>query len=58
MDFLTYKYVAKMLGFSPRKVWNLVNKDHVLKACKMGKNVRIPLSAVQEYVRESVKRFD
>ena len=57
MELLTYKEVAKMLGLSERKVWDLVNKDHVLKACKMGKSVRIPIVAVQEYINESVKRF-
>ncbi|MCD4824269.1 MAG: helix-turn-helix domain-containing protein [Phycisphaerae bacterium] len=54
MDFrekllYTYHEVAKILGFSERKVWGLV-KSGDLASCKMGRNVRIPSDALMEYV--------
>ena len=49
---LTYDDVAEFLQFSPRKVWELV-KSGKLKACKMGRDVRIAPEALQEFIKNT-----
>lgn len=46
---VTYNEAARMLGICPRVVWQLV-KDKELAAAKIGRSVRIPVVAVEEYL--------
>ena len=49
---LTYKDVARLLKVSDRTVWELVKKGK-LKAYKVQHQVRIRVSAVEDYLRAS-----
>lgn len=47
---LTYRDVADLLRVSERTVWTLV-KEGKLKACRIGRLVRVREEAVQEYLQ-------
>jgi len=46
---VTYAEAGRMLGICPRVVYRLV-KDKELAAAKIGRSVRIPVVAVEEYL--------
>lgn len=50
----TYKQVANICGVCERTVWGWVNKG-ILKACKMGRSVRITETALNEFLSNSQK---
>lgn len=43
----TYAEAGRAIGLSPRSIWSLV-KAKKLRACKIGRSVRIPHSALVE----------
>ena len=48
---LTYREAAQTLGVSERTVWQLV-RDGKLKACRIGRAVRIPVSAIEQFLAQ------
>lgn len=46
---LTYREAAESLGVCERTVWGLV-RDGELPAVRIGRSVRIPVSALQKFV--------
>lgn len=48
---LTYREVAQALGVSERTVWQLV-RDGKLKACRLGRAVRIPVAAIEQFLAQ------
>jgi len=47
----TYRGAGQALGVSERTVWQLVRDGH-LRACRIGRAVRIPLTELQRYLEE------
>lgn len=52
MKLLTYKEVAQELGVCERTVWTLV-KEGMIKARKIGRLVRIPESAIEDFIKSA-----
>lgn len=48
---LTYHEAAQTLGVSERTVWQLV-RDRKLKACRIGRAVRIPVAAIEQFLAQ------
>ena len=49
-ELLTYREVAKKLKVSERTVWGLVKAGDI-RACKIGRNIRVTVEALEEYLR-------
>ena len=49
---VSYREAAQMLGVCERVVWGLV-KQQRLKAMKIGRSVRIPISELKRFIDES-----
>ena len=52
---LTYRETAEALGVCERAVWQLV-RDGQLPALRIGRSVRIPLSAIHDFIEVNTGR--
>jgi len=50
----TYGQTAEILSLSERSVWQLV-RDGELKALRIGRSVRIPLTEIERFVKENAR---
>ena len=51
---LTYRKAGQALGVCERVVWQLV-KDGWLKAIRIGRSVRIPVTEVERFVADQIE---
>ena len=51
-ELITVEELAKLLRIGRNTAYGLV-KDHSIKSIKVGRGIRIPLPAVDEYIRSA-----